>query len=98
MEEFGEGLRTLKGIGTSPEDKQHQITWTLGALESEPPVKEHTRATLRPPCTYVADAQLGLHVGPEQLEWGLSQKLLPVCGICSSSWAAFSGLSGRGYA
>jgi hypothetical protein len=31
-----------------------------------------------------------------QLEWGLSQKLLPVCGICSSSWATLSGFSGRG--
>jgi hypothetical protein len=31
--------------------------------------------------------QLGLHVGLEQLEWGLSQKLLTACGICSSSWA-----------
>ena len=44
---------------------------------------------------YVADVQLELHVGPEQLEWGLSQKLLPVCGICSSSWTALSGLSER---
>ena len=35
-------------------------------------------------------------MGPEQLEWGLSQKLLPVCGICSSSCAALSDLSGRG--
>ena len=26
--------------------------------------------------------QLGLHVGPEQLEQGLSQKLLPVHRIC----------------
>jgi hypothetical protein len=42
--------------------------------------------------------QLGLRVGPEQLEQGLSQKLLPVCGICSSSWAALLGLSGRGSA
>ena len=41
---------------------------------------------------------LDLHVGPEQLEQGLSQKLLPVCGICSSSWAALSGLSERGCA
>ena len=39
--------------------------------------KEHTGAEPRPPCTYVADVQLGLHVGPEQLEQGLSQKLLP---------------------
>jgi hypothetical protein len=28
----------------------------------------------------------------------MSQKLLPVCGICSSSQAALSGLSGRGWA
>jgi hypothetical protein len=31
-------------------------------------------------CIYISDVQLGLHVGPEQLEWGLSQKLLLVCG------------------
>jgi hypothetical protein len=42
----------------------------------------------RPPCTYVADVQLSLHVGSEQLERGLSQKLLPIGGIRSSSWAA----------
>ena len=39
--------------------------------------------------------QLDLLVDPKQLEWGLSQKLLPVCWICSS-WAALSGLSGEG--
>ena len=33
----------------------------------------------RPSCLYVADVQLGLHVGPKQLEQGLSQKLLSVC-------------------
>jgi hypothetical protein len=33
-----------------------------------------------PPLKYVADVQLGLHVGPEQLEMRLSQKLSPVCG------------------
>jgi hypothetical protein len=47
---------------------------------------------------YVGDVQLGLHVCPEQQELGLSQKLLPAYGICSSSWAALSGLSERGYA
>ena len=41
------------------------------------------------------DVQLGLHVGPEQLEQGLSQKLLPVHAISSSSWAALSDLSSR---
>jgi hypothetical protein len=30
------------------------------------------------------------------MRWELSQKLLPVCGICSSRWVALSGLSGRG--
>ena len=41
------------------------------------------------------DVQRVLHVGLEHLEQGLSQKLLPVHGIWSSSWAALSGLSGR---
>jgi hypothetical protein len=40
--------------------------------------------------------QLGIHVGPKQLEQGLSQKLLPACGICSSSQAALFDLSGKG--
>ena len=31
--------------------------------------------------TDVTDVQLGLHVGPEQLEQGLSLKLLPILGI-----------------
>lgn len=35
-------------------------------------------------------------MGPEQLEQGLSQKLWPLCGICSSSWSALSVLSGKG--
>jgi hypothetical protein len=34
-------------------------------------------------------------VDPEQLESELSQKLLPVCGICSSSWADLSYFSRR---
>ena len=35
---------------------------------------------------------------PQQLEQGLSLKLLPVCEICSSTWAALSVLSGKGCA
>ena len=50
----------------------------LEMSEFEPPTKEHAQNEPRPPCTYVADVQLDLHVGPEQLEWGLSQKLAPV--------------------
>ena len=32
--------------------------------------------------TYVAAIQFGFYVGSEQQDGGLSQKLLPVCGIC----------------
>jgi hypothetical protein len=56
--------------------------------------EEYTQAGPMLPCTYVADVQLGCYMGPEQPEQGLLQKLLPVCGICSSSWVALSGLSG----
>jgi hypothetical protein len=52
----------------------------------------------RHPHSYVADVQLSLHVGSEQLECVLSQKLLLVHGICYTSWAALSGLNGKGYA
>lgn len=34
-------------------------------------------------------------MGPGQLEQKLSQKVLPVHGICYSSWAAMPDLSGR---
>ena len=94
-EKLREGLRDPKNTGTPQEDQQSQLTFTLGISASEPPTKEHTQAGPRSPCTYVTDVQLGLHVVPEQLEQGLSQKLLPVCEICSSSWATLSGLSGK---
>jgi hypothetical protein len=68
--------------------------WRVSGTEL--PTKKHTWTGPRPPCSYVADVQLGLHVGPEQLERELSSKQLAVCGICSSSWAVLSGLSGRG--
>jgi len=67
----------------------------LGFSESEPPTKEHTTAGIRLPHTYVLDVQFGFHVGPEQLEWGLSQKLLPICGICFFSWTILCGPSGK---
>jgi len=67
-----------KGIGTLQEDQQSQLTWTLGALRDGTTNKEHTQARARPSGSYVADVQLGFHVGPEQLEWGLAQKLFPV--------------------
>ena len=59
------------------------------------PTNGHTWTGPKPPHTDVTDVQLGLHVDPEQLERGLSQKLLPVYGICCSSWATLSDLSSR---
>ena len=95
LQKLGESLRGLKRTGTPQEEQQSQLTWTLGGsqrLNHQP--KSIQEWTALQPDTYVADVQLGLHLSPK-LEQGLSQKLLPVCGICSSSWAALSGLSGR---
>jgi hypothetical protein len=89
MGEQEEGLWAPKGKGTPQEDQESTNLHPWGLSESEPPTKEHAQAGPRPPRTHVADVQLGLHVGPEQL--GLSQKLLPVCRIC-----LLAGLSGRG--
>ena len=36
-----------------------------GFSVTELPTKEHTWAGPRPPCSYVTDVQLDLHVGPE---------------------------------
>ena len=81
MEEQEERLQALWRIETPWEYKESQLTWTLGLSESEAQTKEHSQARPRPPCTYVASIQLSLHVGPEQLNQGLSQKLLIVHGI-----------------
>jgi len=67
-----------------------------GGSQSKPPTKEQTWAGPKPLCTYVADVQPGLHVGPEQLEQRLSPELLSLHRVCPSSWAALSGLNGRG--
>ena len=69
-----------------------------GLPETEPPIKEHTWAGPRPPypspCTYVADVQLGLRVGPKQLERGAIPKAVACLWnlLCDS---VLSGLSGR---
>ena len=56
-----------------PSESTYLDPW--GSQETEPPTEEHTWAEPRPPCTYVAGVQLGLHVGPEQLDQWLFQKL-----------------------
>ena len=53
----------------------YPCSWLSGHLsETESPTKELIQSGPRPPCTYVADMQVGLHVGSKQLEQGLSQK------------------------
>ena len=67
------GDRHATGI---PTESTNLDSWEFS--ESELPAKELTWARPRSPQTYVTHVQLGLHVGPEQLERGLYKKLLPV--------------------
>lgn len=66
--------------------------------QSESPTKVNTWAEPRPTRSYSADVELGLCVGPTQLDWKLSQKLLSVYRMCSLSWATLTGLSEKGRA
>jgi hypothetical protein len=84
IEELGEELWAPKEIGR-PTESTNLGPW--GTKETEPPSKEHIETGPRPrypspqpPHTHTADVQLGLHVGPEQLEQELSQKLLMTVG------------------
>ena len=86
-----EGDRNSTG---RPTQSTNLDPWRVSGTEL--PTKKHTWTGPRPPCSYVADVHLDLHTGPEQLEEGLSQNLLPIHGISFTSWATFSGLSGRG--
>jgi hypothetical protein len=70
------------------DSQKKRVIFTNGLLRTY-------RAGPRPPRTYIADVQLDLHVDCEQLEIGLSQKLLTVHGIRSSNWATLSGFGGR---
>lgn len=71
------------------------ISWTLGDSQRRKYQQKSIHRQLGLPCTYIAEMQLSLHSGLEQLEQGLSLNLLPVCGICSHNSAFFSGFSGR---
>ena len=63
---------------------------------SQSPTKQHTPAGPRPLCSYVADLELNLPMGPKQLKRRLSPKQLPVSWICSTSWTVLTGLRVRG--
>jgi hypothetical protein len=78
-----------------PTESTNLDSWSCQILNHQP---KNIHIGPRPPHSYAAYVQLGLHVGPEQLECGIYQKLLSIHGICSSSWDALSGLNGRGSA
>jgi hypothetical protein len=81
-------LCVQKGIGIPQENQQ---PGPLELSESEPPTKEHIQAEPQSPHIYVSYVQLGFHMGPEQLEEGLSQR--PVVGFFFPNWAVLSGIA-----
>jgi hypothetical protein len=90
IEELGGRLRALKGVGTPQGDQQSQLTWTLRALRSW---TTNQRA-------YTGWTQASLHIRNTRTAWssfgfwatggGSVPKLLPVRGMCSSSWACLA--------
>jgi hypothetical protein len=76
MEEWGEGVRALKEIGTPQEDQLSQLTWSLEALRDQ-------RAFIGWTYTLLAHMwQMCIFVFlcvPPQLEQGLSINLMPAC-------------------
>ena len=67
-------MQALKGIGKSQED-QESTHWTLEALSLNHQPKNIHRLT----CGLPTHMEPMCSLGREQLEQGLSQKLLPVC-------------------
>ena len=70
---IGGRIATPKERRNPQEDNRIEYPGSLRLSETEPLTKEHTWAGSRPLCMYEADVLLGHHVGPEQLDWGLSQ-------------------------
>ena len=73
-----EGLQGDRNSIERLTDSTNLDPWRLS--ETEPPIKEHTQAGPSLGAAYVACVQLRFHMGPQQLEQGLSPKLLPLFG------------------
>ena len=61
------GDRTEQARGVKDTTRRSTESTNLGLcrlIETEPLTKEHAGGEPRPPYTFVADGQLGLHVGP----------------------------------
>jgi hypothetical protein len=94
---IGERIAGPKGERNSTERPIQSTNLDPWGSESEPPTNEHTWVGPRPPCSYVADVQLGLHVVLNNWNRGYPETGADMW-ICSSSWYALSGLSRRGCA
>jgi hypothetical protein len=96
IEELVEGLRAPKRIETPLKDQQSQLTWTLGAFRDWTTNQRVHSLSIDLPLPHICSRCAGWSsCGPWTTGAVPSPKLLPVCGICSSSWTALSGLGGR---
>lgn len=55
MEELGERLKVLKGMGTPQEDNQNQQTWIPGTSQSWCHQQKNIEGWMKTPGTYEAD-------------------------------------------
>jgi len=94
---IGGRIAGLEGDSTGrPRESTNLGPWSSLSLNHQP--KNIHMLVLGFPHSHLADVQLDLHVGPEQLERGLSQKLLTVIlskyylRECCESWKALVAL------
>ena len=73
-------------------------TYIYVYIYTEPPNNEHTWAGPTPPspCTDIADVQSFMFMWSCTTGVGPILQVVACSWLCSSSWAALSGLSGRG--
>ena len=79
-----------------PTESMNLVPWGSQRLNHQP---KSIHGLDLAPMPYVADVQLGLHVGPVTTagvgRGELTLSLLPACRSCSPYWVALSDLSGR---
>jgi hypothetical protein len=92
-----EQVRRVKNTTGRPTESTKLGPW--GLTEPELPTREQARAELRSHYTFVANGQLGPHVGPLTDETGAISDSVPCHWIpFPTTWTAWLDLSGRGYA
>ena len=104
VEQSGEGLTDLKRTGTTEEDLQSQLTWTLGDFQrlNHQPKSKHGLDLSSPspnPFPYIHSryATWSSYMSPNiWYREGLSINLLLANGSYYPNWAVLCGLSGKG--